>query len=364
MTYQVLSINPGGGSTKVGLFRFGEVEEVIWKETIRHTREELSRFESVLEQWEWRRDLIGDICEARGMDWGALSAAAGRGGPFRPLPGGVYAVSDYMIRDMEKGDYQAEHPSLLGAPLARTFADKAGVPSYIVDPVCTDEFIAESRISGHPEIQRRSLTHALNLKAMCRRAAVEMNRRYEELRIVAVHLGSGASVSAHISGKIIDANDSSGEGPFCTQRSGGLPCRELIKWLFRTGNGLRYMEKTLLQRSGIFAYIGTDSFPELKKLMDKGDGKAFMIYKGLLHQLKKEIAAYAGVLDGKVDLIVIGGGLLFDEDFAEELKEAIEWIAPVKIYPGEDELLALAQGAYRVLAGLEKPRDYAAEIIK
>ncbi|MBN2056741.1 butyrate kinase [bacterium] len=361
----ILSINPGGGSTKIGLFRLaaaGQVEE-DWTENIRHGYQELDRFPSTVAQEEFRRDAVLAACGAHDLPRDRLASVAGRGGPLAPMPGGVYEVSEIMLRHIRAGRVQADHPSLLGALLAHQLAVPLGIPAYIVDPVSTDELLPEARLSGMPGIDRVSLTHALNIKSMCRAAARRLGKAYEELSLVGVHLGSGASVTSHHHGRMIDLNDSASEGPFGTQRSGGLPTRALLKWAMAGGIPERELHATLMRKGGLAAYTGSDDFPELLRRRRDGDAAADLVYSALLLQVKKEIGAYAAVLDGRVDAVVIGGGLAYEKDFTTDLEEVVKWIAPVMIFPGEDELKALAEGAARTVTGLEQPRRYEEEVV-
>lgn len=361
MNSVILAINPGGGSTKVGLYELLEdgTTKALWSVNLRHPYQELQAFRGTLEQLSYRKELISGALKSKADSSGPLAAVVGRGGPLKPLPGGVYRVTAAMIEDIQSGNVQADHPSLLGALLAYELAEPLAIPSFIVDPVCTDEMNEEARVSGFPGIERRSLTHALNIKAMCRNAARALKLPAGAVNLVAVHLGSGISVVAYRQGRMIDLNDSSGEGPFGTQRAGGLPIRELLHWMQKQSISATEMESLLLKKSGLAAYTGSDEFTTLLSRYEQDDHDAIVLYRALLLQLKKEIGAYAAVLDGAVQAIVIGGGMANSERLIADLTAGVSWIAPVLVFPGEDELLALADGAARTLCGLEPVLDYA-----
>jgi len=354
----ILAVNPGGGSTKLGLFAYTSSVELLWTETIRHAHNDVSRYPTVLDQFEWRKDLTLDACDRRGLPWDRLAAVAGRGGPLKPLPGGVYTVDQAMLDDIYRGNVQAEHPSTLGALIAVDLARRVNVPAFIVDPPCVDELLPEARISGHPEIRRRSLTHALNIRDMCKRFAAARGCRYESLRLVVCHLGSGISVTAHRAGQMIDVTDSSGEGPFGPQRCGGLPSRGLARLCFAPDATLEKIDQHLIRGGGLVAYTGTDDFQVLLDRAYGGDEHAMLLYQAMVLQIKKEIGAYAAVLDGRVDAVLIGGALLHAPQLAADLSAGLSWIAEVVLYPGDDELGALARGVARVLTGDERVRDY------
>ena len=282
----------------------------------------------------------------------------GRGGMLKPIPGGTYAVTEELLEDLKKG-VQGQHASNLGGILAKEIGDSIGVPSYIVDPVVVDELMPIARYSGVPELPRVSIFHALNQKAVAKRYAKEIGKPYESLRLVVVHMGGGVSVGAHENGRVIDVfNALDGDGAFSPERAGGVPNGALIKMCFSG----KYTEKEvygkMVGKGGFNAYLGTNDMREVTKRADEGDEKAAEAKQAFLLQVAKDIGSMACVLNGKVDQIIVTGGIAYGADVVAALKERAEWIAPFTVYPGEDELLALAQGALRVLNGEEEAMAY------
>jgi butyrate kinase len=284
---------------------------------------------------------------------------------LRPIPSGTYRVGETMLAELRRRDKEREHASSLGALLAHEIAVRADVPAFIVDPVCVDEFDPVARISGLPEIERKSLSHALNLKATARRAAHDLGRPYARLNMVIVHLGGGISVTAHRQGRMVDVNQAlDGTGPFAPERSGGLPVGDVVRMCFGVqpyaGYDLTYeqMFKKLAGEGGLVAHLGTNSGLDVERRIQEGDEHARLIYEAMAYQISKEIGAMATVLKGEIDAVVITGGLAHSQMLLDWIRERVAWIAPLLIYPGEDEMLALAQGALRVLRGEENALDY------
>ena len=356
MGFKILVINPGAGSTKVALF---DDEEQLFREEIRHSPEELKKYESTIEQLPMRKALVLDLLKKWGVELEELDAVVGRGGAFKPLEGGVYEVNQNLLDDIRKGNVQADHPSNLGALIAYEIAQKAGgIPAYFVDPVSVDEFDEVARPSGLPELPRRSLLHTLNSRYVARKAAEELGVRYEDMNMVVAHLGTGISISAHRKGRIIDVNNANDGGPFSPQRTGSLPTTGLIKLAFSGKYDVKGLLRKVTKEGGLLAYLGTDDIPEIERRIDKGDKEAELIYNAMIYQIGKEIGAYAAALKGMVDLIVVTGGMARSERLCAELLPYIEWIARVKFYPGEFEMEALAYGALRALRGEEHPKTY------
>jgi butyrate kinase len=281
---------------------------------------------------------------------------AGRGGLLRPLPSGVYRVTGQMLDELRLAPY-GEHASNIGAFLAKALADVAGIPAYVVDPVSVDELTEKARISGTALVARRSLSHALNTKAVARHFARDMGTPYEEMRLVIAHLGSGISVSAHEDGRMIDVNLAGQEGPFSTERCGGLQLLGVVELCFGGRYTKRQLWDAFIREGGIYSYLGTRDLCEVERRIAAGDGDAALIFDAMVYQIAKEIGAMATVLNGRVDAILITGGMARSERLVARLRSSIEWIAPVVVYPGEDELLALAEGALRVLRGEEQARE-------
>lgn len=356
MRMKQLIINPGSTSTKIAVY---EGEKVIFENTIRHTLEELSTFERVTDQFEFRKNLILKVLENNNIILDTLNAVVGRGGLLKPIEGGTYSVNDNMIMDLKK-NIIGEHASNLGGLLARSIADEINISAFIVDPVVVDEMEEIARISGHPNFVRTPIWHALNQKAVARRAALEeFNRKYEEMNFVVVHLGGGITVGAHKNGRVIDVNNGlNGEGPFSPERSGTLPAEQLVKTCF----GGKYTEaevrKMLVGNGGLTAYMGTNNAKEVSDMAESGDKRAELIYSAMSYQVSKAIGEYSVVLDGRVDAIILTGGIAYDKKFVDMIIKKVSFIAKVLVYPGEDELLALAQGGLRVLNGIEKAKEY------
>lgn len=355
MSIRSLIINPGSTSTKIGVF---EDETLFFEETLRHSTEEIAAYATIVDQKDFRKKIITDLLESRQFDTKSLDVVVGRGGMLKPIPGGTYAVTDALLEDLKVG-VQGQHASNLGGILAKEIADEIGVPSYIVDPVVVDELMPIARYSGVPELPRVSIFHALNQKAVAKRYAKEIGKPYESLRLIVVHMGGGVSVGAHENGRVIDVfNALDGDGAFSPERAGGVPSGALIKMCFSG----RYSEKEVygkvVGKGGFNAYLGTNDMREVTKRANEGDEKAAEAKQAFLLQVAKDIGSMACVLNGRVDRIIVTGGIAYGADVIASLRERAEWIAPFTVYPGEDELLALAQGAIRVMNGEEKAMEY------
>ena len=334
MAIKSLIINPGSTSTKIGVF---EDENLLFEETLRHST---------------------DLLAEKNCDLKSFNVIVGRGGLLKPIPSGTYAVTDDLLEDLKVG-VQGQHASNLGGILAREIGDEIGVPSYIVDPVVVDELMPIARYSGLEEIPRGSIFHALNQKAVAKRYAKEAGKPYESLRLVVVHMGGGVSVGAHEDGKVVDVFSAfDGDGAFSPERAGGVPCAALVKMCFSGKYTEKEISAKLIGKGGLNSYLGTNDMREVTKRANEGDAKAAEVKQAFLLQVAKDIGAMACVLNGKVDQIVITGGIAYGEDVVAKLKERCGWIAPVTVYPGEDELLALAQGALRVMNGEEQVKQY------
>lgn len=355
MSIKSLIINPGSTSTKIGVF---EDEVLLFEETLRHSTEEISRFAAIVDQKDFRKKIITDLLESKKFDINSLNVVVGRGGMLKPIPGGTYAVTEELLADLKAG-VQGQHASNLGGILAKEIADSIGVPSYIVDPVVVDELMPIARYSGVPELPRVSIFHALNQKAVAKRYAKEIGKPYESLRLIVVHMGGGVSVGAHENGKVVDVfNALDGDGAFSPERAGGVPSGALIKMCFSGKYSEKEVYGKVVGKGGFNAYLGTNDMREVTKRANEGDEEAAEAKQAFLLQVAKDIGSMACVLNGKVDRIIVTGGIAYGVDVVAALKERAEWIAPFTVYPGEDELLALAQGAIRVLTGEEEPKTY------
>lgn len=277
---------------------------------------------------------------------------------LKPIPGGTYAVSDSLLEDLKAG-VQGQHASNLGGILAREIGDSIGVPSYIVDPVVVDELEDIARYSGVPELPRTSVFHALNQKAVAKRYAKENGKSYDSLNLVVVHMGGGVSVGAHRQGKVVDVfNALDGDGAFSPERAGAVPSGALIKLCFSGKYSEKEVYKKIVGNGGFNAYLGTNDMRDVEKMASEGNEEAAKLRKAFIQQVAKDIGSMACVLNGKVDQIIATGGIAYDKGVIAGLKEKCEWMAPFTVYPGEDELLALAQGAIRVLNGEEAAKEY------
>ena len=351
---KMLIINPGSTSTKIGVF---EDEKEIFEKTLRHEIEELKNFDKLTDQYNFRKTIIEEVlCEA-GMKIEDLDAVVGRGGLIKPIPGGTYTVNNRMIEDLKIG-IQGEHASNLGGLIASEIAKEINKPAFIVDPVVVDELNDIARIAGHPEFKRRSIFHALNQKAMARQYCKDCGKPYESLNLIIVHLGGGISIGIHEKGRVVDVNNAlDGEGPFSPERSGTLPVGELAALCFSGKYSHKKIKSMITGAGGIVAYTKSNN---IKDLMDKAksDKQVKLLIDAMIYQIAKDIGAMATVVNGKVDAILLTGGISHNEYICEEIIKRVSFISQVKRYPGEDELAALAQGALRVLRGEEKAKIY------
>ena len=354
MAIRSLIINPGSTSTKIAVF---EDEEMLFDKTLRHSVEEISQYETIFDQKQFRKDIIMDCLKEQDFDVKTLDMVVGRGGLVKPIPGGTYKVSDALIEDLKIGP-QGQHASNLGGVLAREIADEIGKPSFIVDPVAVDELQPVARISGIPDIQRNSIFHPLNQKAMARRYAKENGKRYEDINVIVAHMGGGVSVGAHEKGRVIEVSNAlEGDGAFSPERAGGLPVGPLVRLCYSGKYTEKEMYKRLVGGGGFTAYLGSNDMVEITKRAETDDN-ARLIVDAFIYQIAKDIGSRAAVLKGKVDAIILTGGIAYGKTVTDAIASYVDWIAPVVVYPGEDELLALAQGGLRVLNGEEEAKDY------
>ncbi len=355
MAIKSLIINPGSTSTKIGVF---EDETLLFEETLRHSTEEIAQYASIVDQKDFRKEIITNLLKSKDFDINSLNMVVGRGGMLKPIPGGTYAVTDDLLHDLKIGK-QGQHASNLGGILAREIGDSIGVPSFIVDPVVVDEMCDVARYSGVPELPRTSVFHALNQKAVAKRYAKENGKAYDSLNLIVVHMGGGVSVGAHLNGRIIDVfNALDGDGAFSPERAGGAPVGALIKMCFSGQYTEKEVYKKFVGNGGFNAYLGTNDMRDVEKMVNEGNAKATEVRDAFIFQVSKDIGSMAAVLKGKVDAIVVTGGIAYDKGVVAGLKDACEWIAPFTVYPGEDELGALVQGGLRVLNGEEEAKVY------
>lgn len=355
MSIKSLIINPGSTSTKIGVF---EDETLLFEETLRHSTEEIAQYASIVDQKDFRKNIIVNLLNEKNFDINSLNMVVGRGGMLKPIPGGTYAVTDDLLEDLKIGK-QGQHASNLGGILAREIGDSIGVPSFIVDPVVVDEMMPIARYSGVPELPRTSVFHALNQKAVAKRYANEIQKAYTDLNLIVVHMGGGVSVGAHKNGRVVDIfNALDGDGAFSPERAGSVPSGALVKMCFSGKYTEKEVYKKLVGNGGFNAYMGTNDMRDVEKAVLAGDKNAEEIRDAFILQVAKDMGSMACVLEGKVDQIIVTGGIAYDKGVVAGLKERAEWIAPFTVYPGEDELLALVQGGLRVVNGVEEAMKY------
>lgn len=355
--FRILAINPGSTSTKMALY---VNEGCVFGKTIRHSDKEMAQFRRrpILEQQGFRAAQIeAALAEAR-HDICELDAVVGRGGLLPPLPSGTYVVNEEMLEEL-RAARRGEHASNLGAFLAQSTAQKAGVQAYVVDPVSVDEWPERARLSGSALLERQCLSHALNSKAVAKRYARERGERYEALRLIVAHLGSGISISAHENGLMVDGTNSREEGAFSTERAGGVPAMQLVDLCFNGNHSRKEVESLLFRDGGLSSYLGTKDLEEVERRIASGDEKAETVFDAMAYQIAKEIGAMAAVLHGHVDAVLFTGGMAHSKRLVSLLSEYVSWIAPITAYPGEDELQALMEGALRVLRQEEQSRTLA-----
>mgnify|MGYP000041801813 FL=1 len=355
MAYKLLIINPGSTSTKIGVY---EDEKEVFVETLRHSSEEIAKYDSIFEQKGFRKEVIMNVLKDNNFDVTTLDAVVGRGGMLKPMAGGTYEVNDELLNDLKIG-VQGQHASNLGGILSNEIAKEIGVPAFIVDPVVVDELEAVARISGVPELPRKSKFHALNQKAVAKRFGKESKRGYENLNLIVVHMGGGVSVGAHKNGRVIDVNNAlDGDGAFSPERAGSVPVGDLIKMCFSGEYTQAEVYSKIVGKGGYVAYLNTNDARDVLREKQEGNEFAELIYNAFIYQVSKSIGEMATVLKGKVDSIILTGGIAYSPIVVADIKERVEWIGNVTVYPGEDELLALAQGAIRVLSGEEEAKIY------
>lgn len=371
--FSILVINPGSTSDEVAVFRGGKK---LFHEVVRYSVEEMAPFDDqpVTQQLEFRRALVLKSLEKNQITPASLDAVIGRGGLLRPIPSGTYTVNERMLADLRHPP-MGEHPSNLGGLIAHDIACEVGIPSFIADPVVVDELDPLARYSGFPELPRVSIFHALNQKRVARIAAEQLGKTYEEARLIVAHGGGGISIGAHLGGRVVDVNNGlDGEGPMTPQRAGTVPAGQLVRLCFSEGMTPATMRLRLKGRGGIVAHAGSSDLILLERLADGvdipsearaclrpeiDDKKAKELLDAMVYQLAKSICALAATLCGKVDAIVFTGGLAYGKKhMVEPLRKRVEWLAPLFVFPGGDEMAALHESALRVLEGRESPKTY------
>ncbi|MDZ7743137.1 MAG: butyrate kinase [Bacteroidota bacterium] len=353
---RILAINPGSTSTKIAVF---QNEEPIFIKNIKHDVEELAKFEKITDQFQFRKEIIVNELNAAEVSEENVKAVVGRGGLVKPIESGVYLVNEAMKYDLRNSP-MGEHASNLGGLIADDIAQSIGdCKAYITNPVVVDELEDIARISGHPLFQRKSIFHALNQKAVAQEHAKQIIRKYEELNLIVVHLGGGITVGAHQKGRVVDVNQGlDGEGPFSPERAGTLPVGDLVKLCFSGKYTQNEIKKMITGKGGMVAYLGTNNAYEIEQRVAAGDEKAALIYEAMAYQVSKTIGEMAAVLRGEVDGILITGGIAHDKWFVNQIIERVHRFGPVHVYPGEDEMRALAFNVLRVIKGEIQPSIY------
>lgn len=360
LEYRMLVINPGSISTKIGIF---DNEISVFEKMILHPPEIIQTFPQIVDQYEYRKQTILETLDYEGINISKLHAVCGRGGLLRPIPGGTYMVNSAMMEDLRIG-YAGEHPSNLGGILASEIAAGLNIPSFIIDPVVVDELEPLSRISGTSLIERKSIFHALNQKAVARRVAKQLNKKYEDSNFIVTHMGGGITIGVHKQGKVIDVNNGLlGDGPFSPERAGTVPVGDLVDLCFSGEYSRDEIWSILAGQSGLVGYLGTNDVSEVEKMAETGDPKAKLIISAMAYQVAKEIGAASTVLSGKIDAIILTGSHAFRKFLIAEITERINWIADVMIEPGQNDLQSLAEGALRVLRGEEMAKKYPGKLI-
>ncbi|SNS40422.1 butyrate kinase [Anaerovirgula multivorans] len=351
---RILAINPGATSTKIAVY---EEETLLFKKTVEHSVKDLEKYTKIFDQYEYRLELVLQALKEENTELENLAAIVGRGGLLKPLAGGTYQVTEKMVEDLKKAE-QGEHASNLGAVMALNLANQLNISAFIVDPVSVDEIEPVARVSGLADLKRISLSHALNMKAVARKVAKEMGKKYEEVNFVVVHLGTGVSVTPHKKGKMIDVNNAKAEGPFSPDRCGGLPVDQLVKLCFSGKYSYDELKEKLGSKGGLYSYFGTMDVREVEGMANNGNQQADIVLDALAYQVAKEIGAMSAVLMGEVDRIILTGGIAYSKRIVDDIIKRVKFIAPVEVVPGEEELESLVFGALRVIRGEEKAATY------
>ncbi len=355
MPHRLLIINPGSVSTKIAVYNDENPE---FLEVIIHPSSELLKFTEIFDQYQYRKETVYRVLQEKKIDLKTFTVVVGRGGLCKPIPSGVFEINEQMITDLKTSAF-GKHVSSMAGLIAHEIAMEIGVKAYIVDPVVVNEFEPLAYYSGWPEIRRKSLFHALNQKAAARKAAAQLNKAYEEVRLIVAHLGGGITIGAHKYGRVVDVNNGIEEGPFSPERAGTLPIGDLIRICYSGRFTKEQMLRMMAGQGGLVAYLGTNDGREVEARIAAGNSNAAEVFEAMAYQVSKEIGGLAAVLEGNVDAVVLTGGLAYSERFMELVKGRVAFIAPVIVFPGEFEMEALADGALRVLNGREEAKIYA-----
>ncbi|MDL2285594.1 butyrate kinase [Desulfovibrio sp. OttesenSCG-928-F07] len=356
MSHKMLVMNMGSTSTKIAVF---EDETQVWREGLEHPREDISKYHDYRDQYDYRKEAILTALKNHGEDLSSFDIFVSRGGTIKPIPGGVWKINEAMLNDAWSGKY-GEHPCNIGGQIAFDFGKEYSRPAVTVDPPICSELSDEAKMSGLPQIERIASGHFLNQRAIARKYAREQGKDYTKLNLIVAHMGGGVSVGAHKNGKVVEFNNAlAGDGPMAMERAGGLPTGDLINMCFSGKYSREEMIRLVNGRGGMFAYLGLTDARKIEEQIEAGDERADQVTKAMAYQIAREIGSLAPVFAGKVDAILLTAGLAYWNYFVNLIRERVEFIAPVYVYPGENEMLSLAEGAFRFLSGSEEAQEYA-----
>lgn len=355
MSHKILVINPGSTSTKIAVFND---TELLFEEVLRHPANELSQFKQLKDQYGYRKDAITNFLAEKGIEVTELGAVAARGGLIGPIPSGTYRLEDNLV---EKLGTDIVHASNLAGLIAYDLSQEYGMPSFITDPVTVDEMDEIARITGVPGLKRKSKFHALNQKAVAKKVAKQLGKKYEDCNFIVAHMGGGVSIGAHKDGRVIDVNNViDGDGPMSPNRAGALPVEGVIDLCFSGEYTKQSLKEFVSSTAGLWAYLGTSDTRDVQAMIDAGNEEADMLYKAFAYQISKNIGSMATVLKGQIDAIILTGGIAYSNIFVGMLKERVDFLGQVIVMAGEEEMLALAEGALRVINGEEEAKIYQA----
>lgn len=350
---RLLILNPGSTSTKIAVY---EDEKQLFVESISHSAEEIAKYDLIVDQFEFRKDMVLDVLKEKGIELDSLTGIVARGGLLPPLKAGAYRVNDDMVWQL-KNKPAMEHASNLGAVIADSIAKPLGIPAFIYDGVTVDEMLPILKLTGLKEIQRKGIGHNLNTRAAAMRYARENKKAYKDCKLIVVHLGGGISITLQTGGRIADIiNDE--DGPFAPERAGGLPSQSLVKYIGDTGISTKDMLKKMKSRGGIVSYLGVNDTRTVEKMIQEGNEEAKTVYDAMALNVARKIGEEAATAAGDIEAIILTGGIAYSEYFTEEVKKYVKWIAPVIVYPGENEMESLALGGLRVLRGEEEAHEF------
>ena len=357
--YKILTINPGSTSTKIAIY---EGTKKLFSENVSHDASELAKYAGISDQLPYREQTIRALLDQSGVSLEGVAAVVGRGGGLLAMEGGVYGMNDVLLDHAVRGANGVQHPAQLGPQLAKKFADEIGCPAFVVNPPDTDELQPVARMTGIKGVYRNVHLHALNLKETAIQHANSMGRKYEDCNFVVCHIGGGISISAHQKGKMIDGNDIvGGDGPMAPTRCGAVPAAELIDYCF-SGADKKTAKALCTKTGGFVSLLGTSDAIEVSERAVKGEKVPYLAWNAMIYQIIKEIGAMAAALHGKVDGILLGGGMVHNKELVAKITEACSFIAPVTAYPGEFEMEAMAAGAIRALKGEEQVKTYTGKL--